>query len=293
VTSNRRAWGWHSIYPAPAKLNLFLHVIGRRADGYHLLQTVFRFLGHGDRLRFSPRADGLIHLTTPLPGVVAEQDLTVRAARLLQTETACRAGVDIRIEKRLPLGGGLGGGSSDAATVLLALNHLWQVHLPRWRLQEMGLALGADVPVFIFGHSAFAEGVGEKLQAVELPPRWYVVLEPPLQVPTAAIFGAPELKRDSLPIEPQAWRPGVGGNDLEAVACARFPSIARHIACLSSLAPSPARMSGSGACVFAEFARPRRSRSRPAATARGDAWLGDGGSGSTSAARTGGLTGQA
>jgi 4-diphosphocytidyl-2-C-methyl-D-erythritol kinase len=254
VTSNRRAWGWHSIYPAPAKLNLFLHVIGRRADGYHLLQTVFRFLGHGDRLRFSPRADGLIHLTTPLPGVVAEQDLTVRAARLLQTETACRAGVDIRIEKRLPLGGGLGGGSSDAATVLLALNHLWQVHLPRWRLQEMGLALGADVPVFIFGHSAFAEGVGEKLQAVELPPRWYVVLEPPLQVPTAAIFGAPELKRDSLPIEPQAWRPGVGGNDLEAVACARFPSIARHIACLSSLAPSPARMSGSGACVFAEFA---------------------------------------
>lgn len=254
MTANRRAWGWHSIYPAPAKLNLFLHVIGRRADGYHLLQTVFRFLGHGDRLRFSPRADGLIHLTTPLPGVVAEQDLTVRAARLLQTETACRAGVDIRIEKRLPLGGGLGGGSSDAATVLLALNHLWQVHLPRWRLQEMGLALGADVPVFIFGHSAFAEGVGEKLQAVELPPRWYVVLEPPLQVPTAAIFGAPELKRDSLPIEPQAWRPGVGGNDLEAVACARFPSIARHIACLSSLAPSPARMSGSGACVFAEFA---------------------------------------
>ena len=254
MTSNRRAWGWHSIYPAPAKLNLFLHVIGRRADGYHLLQTVFRFLGHGDRLRFSPRADGLIHLTTPLPGVVAEQDLTVRAARLLQTETACRAGVDIRIEKRLPLGGGLGGGSSDAATVLLALNHLWQLDLPRWRLQKMGLALGADVPVFIFGHNAFAEGVGEKLQAVELPPRWYVVLEPPLQVPTAAIFGAPELKRDSLPIEPQAWRPGVGGNDLEAVACARFPSIARHIACLSSLAPSPARMSGSGACVFAEFA---------------------------------------
>ena len=254
MTSNRRAWGWHSIYPAPAKLNLFLHVIGRRADGYHLLQTVFRFLGHGDRLRFSPRADGLIHLTTPLPGVVAEQDLTVRAARLLQTETACRAGVDIRIEKRLPLGGGLGGGSSDAATVLLALNHLWQLDLPRWRLQEMGLALGADVPVFIFGHNAFAEGVGEKLQAVELPPRWYVVLEPPLQVPTAAIFGAPELKRDSLPIEPQAWRPGVGGNDLEAMACARFPSIARHIACLSSLAPSPARMSGSGACVFAEFA---------------------------------------
>lgn len=255
MTANRGAWGWHSIYPAPAKLNLFLHVIGRRADGYHLLQTVFRFLEHGDRLRFSPRADGSIHLTTPLPGVTEEQDLTVRAARLLQKETACRAGVDIRIEKRLPLGGGLGGGSSDAATVLLALNHLWQLDLPRWRLQEMGLALGADVPVFIFGQNAFAEGIGETLQAVELPRRWYVVLEPPIHVPTAAIFGAPELKRDSPPIDPLAWRPGVGGNDLEAVACARFPSISRHLGCLSTLsAASPARMTGSGACVFAEFA---------------------------------------
>lgn len=255
MRSNRGAWGWHSVYPAPAKLNLFLHVIGRRADGYHLLQTVFRFLGHGDRLRFSPRADGSINLTTPLPGVAAEQDLTVRAARLLQTETACRAGVDIHIEKRLPLGGGLGGGSSDAATVLLALNHLWQLDLPRWHLQELGLSLGADVPVFIFGHNAFAEGVGERLQAVELPPRWYVVLEPPLHVPTAAIFGAPELKRDSPPIEPQAWRPEVGGNDLEAVACTLFPAIAGHLACLSTLAaPSRARMTGSGACVFAEFA---------------------------------------
>jgi len=250
--STSQTWGWQSAYPAPAKLNLFLHVVGRRADGYHLLQTVFRFLGHGDSLYFAPRTDGAVRLVTPLPGVPAEDDLTVRAASLLQATTGCRAGVDIRIEKRLPLGSGLGGGSSDAATVLLALNHLWRLALPRSRLQEIGLALGADVPVFLFGHNAFAEGIGESLQAVELPPRWYVVLEPPVQIPTAAIFGARELKRDSLPIAPREWHPGFGGNDLEAVACARFPTVAEHLACLSAL--SPARMSGSGACVFAEFA---------------------------------------
>ena len=252
MTSSRQFWDWQSVYPAPAKLNLFLHVVGRRADGYHLLQTVFRFLGQGDRLRFSPRADGLVRLATPLAGVAPDQDLSVRAARLLQAETHCLAGVNISIEKRLPLGGGLGGGSSDAATVLLALNHLWKLHVPRRRLQEIGLALGADVPVFVFGRNAFAEGVGENLLAVELPACWYVVLEPPLQVPTAVIFGAPELKRDSLAIDPASWRPGFGGNDLEAVACARFPAIAEHLAALSAFAP--ARMSGSGACVFAEFA---------------------------------------
>lgn len=245
-------WTWRSVYPAPAKINLFLHVVGRRADGYHLLQTVFRFLGHGDRLRFAPRHDDLVRLATPLPGVPPESDLTVRAARLLQDETGCRAGVDIRIEKRLPLGGGLGGGSSDAATVLLALNHLWRLGLSRRRLQEIGLRLGADVPVFVFGRNAFAEGIGETLQAVELPPSWYVVLEPPVQVATAAIFGAAELKRDSLPIVASDWHPGFGANDLEAVAGARFPAIAEHLACLSAFAP--ARMTGSGACVFAEFA---------------------------------------
>ncbi|MEF8714105.1 MAG: 4-(cytidine 5'-diphospho)-2-C-methyl-D-erythritol kinase [Accumulibacter sp.] len=252
MTSSHPAWDWQSIYPAPAKLNLFLHVVGRRADGYHLLQTMFRFLDHGDRLRFSPRADGLVRLATPLAGVAPDQELSVRAARLLQAETHCPAGVNIRIEKHLPLGGGLGGGSSDAATVLLALNHLWKLHLPRRHLQEIGLTLGADVPVFVFGRNAFAEGIGETLLAVELPPRWYVVLEPPLQVPTAAIFGAPELKRDSLAIDPASWRPGFGGNDLEAVACARFPAIAEHLVALSAFAP--ARMSGSGACIFAEFA---------------------------------------
>ena len=257
MNTTSQTWGWQSAYPAPAKLNLFLHVVGRRADGYHLLQTVFRFLGHGDSLYFAPRADGAVRLATPLPGVPAEDDLTVRAASLLQTATDCCAGVDIRVEKRLPLGGGLGGGSSDAATVLLALNHLWRLALPRSRLQEIGLALGADVPVFLFGHNAFAEGIGETLQAVELPPCWYVVLEPPVQIPTAAIFGARELKRDSLPIAPRDWRPGFGGNDLETVACARFPTVAEHLACLSAL--SPARMSGSGACVFAEFASRRQA----------------------------------
>ncbi|MEI7614113.1 MAG: 4-(cytidine 5'-diphospho)-2-C-methyl-D-erythritol kinase [Betaproteobacteria bacterium] len=245
------AWNWHSVYPAPAKLNLFLHVVGRRADGYHLLQTVFRFVDHGDRLCFSPRTDAEIVLATPLPGVPPESDLTVRAARLLQAETGCHQGVDISLEKHLPMGGGLGGGSSDAATVLLALNHLWHLGLSRQRLQEIGLALGADVPVFVFGRNAFAEGVGEALQPVELLPAWYVVLEPPVAVPTAAIFTAPELKRDSPPMRAADWRPGIGDNDLEAVARSRFPVVGEYLDWLGGFAA--ARMSGSGACVFAEF----------------------------------------
>ena len=242
---------WNSIYPAPAKLNLFLHVVGRRADGYHLLQTLFRLIDHGDRLRFSPRQDGQLRLLNPLPGVPPESDLTLRAARLLQVETGCRQGADIHLEKHLPMGGGVGGGSSDAATVLLALNHLWQLGLPRQRLQEIGLRLGADVPVFLFGRNAFAEGVGEDLQALDLPPAWYVVLEPPVQVPTALIFSAPELKRDTPSIRAADWHPGFGGNDLQAVAVARFPVIDDYRHWLGQYAE--ARMSGSGACVFAEF----------------------------------------
>ena len=244
-------WGWHSVYPAPAKLNLFLHVVGRRADGYHLLQTLFRLVAHGDALRFSLRADGDVRLTTPLPGVAPESDLTVRAARLLQRETGCRRGVEIAVDKRLPLGGGLGGGSSDAATVLLALNHLWQLGLPRSRLQQIGLTLGADVPVFVGGRNAFAEGVGEALQPLDLAPAWYVVLEPPVAVPTAAIFGAAELKRDTAPIRAADWAPGTCGNDLQAVAVARFPVVADYLRWLAAY--GDARMSGSGACVFAEF----------------------------------------
>lgn len=245
-------WTWASTWPAPAKLNLFLHVVGRRADGYHLLQTVFRFIDHGDSLRFAPRTDGAIVLATPIPGVPAESDLTVRAARRLQEATGCRQGATLHLDKRLPMGGGLGGGSSDAATVLLALNHLWGLHLPRVRLQEIGLALGADVPIFVFGRNAFAEGVGEELTPVDLPPAWYVVLEPPAQVPTPAIFGAADLRRDTPAIRAADWQPGHGHNDLEAVACRLFPAVAEHLAWLRLHAPR-AIMTGSGACVFAEF----------------------------------------
>jgi 4-diphosphocytidyl-2-C-methyl-D-erythritol kinase len=253
-------WDWGSNYPAPAKLNLFLRVTGRRADGYHLLQTVFRFLDHADQLHFSPRGDGAVRLLTPLPGVPPENDLSVRAARLLQAASGCRQGVDIRIEKHLPMGGGLGGGSSDAASVLLALNHLWQLGLPRQRLQELGLTLGADVPVFLFGRNAFAEGVGETLRAVDLPPRCYVVVEPPVQVSTAAIFAAADLRRDSPPIDAGDWTPDDIGNTLEAVVRARFPQIARCLQQLSAAAaPARARMTGSGACIFAELGSPEEA----------------------------------
>ena len=275
MNPNASPWHWQSVYPAPAKLNLFLHVVGRRDDGYHLLQTVFRLLDRGDALRFSPRDDGEVRLTTPLPGVMPESDLTVRAARLLQHETGCRQGVEISVDKRLPMGGGLGGGSSDAATVLLALNHLWRLGLPRQRLQEIGLTLGADVPVFVGGRNAFAEGVGEALQPLDLPPACYVVLEPPVAVPTAAIFGAPELKRDTLAMRAADWAPGIGGNDLQDVAVARFPAVGEHLRWLG--AHGAARMSGSGACVFAEFAgRAPAQRVIDALPAGMRGWVADG-----------------
>lgn len=254
--SDTTHWDWQSAYPAPAKLNLFLHITGRRPDGYHLLQTLFRFVDHGDTLYFSPRDDASIYLRTPLPGVAPENDLTVRAARLLQQETGCRQGVDIRLEKHLPMGGGLGGGSSDAATVLLALNHLWQLGLPRQRLQQLGLTLGADVPVFVFGQNAFAEGVGENLQSIDLPTARYLVLEPPVHVPTAAVFSAPDLKRNTPAIRIADWHPGFGGNDLEIVARSRYPLVGEYLDWLKrAAAPYNAvvHMSGSGACVFAEF----------------------------------------
>jgi 4-diphosphocytidyl-2-C-methyl-D-erythritol kinase len=246
-------WNWKSCWPAPAKLNLFLHVVGRRADGYHLLQTVFRFIDRSDLVHFSPGVDRRIVLATPTPGVAPEDDLTVRAARLLQAATGCRQGATIRLDKQLPMGGGLGGGSSDAATVLLALNHLWQTGLARGELEKLGLQLGADVPVFIHGRNTFAEGVGEAFTDVDLPPATYLVLHPAVNVPTGAIFGAPELKRDSAPIRPADWRPGQGRNDLEAVAGVLFPAVAEHLAWLRQYAPQ-AMMTGSGACVFAGFA---------------------------------------
>lgn len=238
-------------WPAPAKINHFLHVVGRRADGYHLLQTVFGFLDYGDTLYFEMREDGRIILESPLPGVPADSDLTVRAARLLQTKTGVKQGASIRLEKRLPMGGGLGGGSSDAATTLLALNHLWQAGLSRHELETLGLQLGADVPIFVHGHAAFAEGVGEAFTDVILPEAWYLVLIPPVGVPTPAIFGASDLRRDTPVIAPSDWRPGMGGNDLEPVAVRLYPEVG---ASLDLLRPyGVPRMSGSGACVFVAF----------------------------------------
>ena len=246
---------WTSEWPAPAKLNLFLHVVGRRPDGYHLLQTVFRFIECADYLRFAPRVDGEIVLATPTPGVAEEADLTVRAARMLQAHTGCRQGASITLRKHLPMGGGLGGGSSDAATVLLALNHLWQTGLPRSELERIGLALGADVPVFVHGRNCFAEGVGERFIDLELPAATYLILHPAAHVPTAAIFGAATLRRDTPPLDPSRWRPANGHNDLEPVACAAFPPVAAALDWLRGFAPE-AMMTGSGACVFAAFADP-------------------------------------
>jgi len=192
---------WNRRYPAPAKLNLFLHVVGRRPDGYHLLQTVFRLIDLCDWLRFTPREDGEVRLARAIPGVPADEDLVVRAARLLQAEGAARAGVEIDLEKNIPVGGGLGGGSSDGATTLAVLNRLWGLDLPQEKLAELALALGADVPFFLFGRNAFGEGVGERLAPLDLPQAWYVVLVPPVSVPTSAIFASPELTRNSKTIK--------------------------------------------------------------------------------------------
>ena len=248
-------------YPAPAKLNLFLHVVGRRRDGYHLLQTVFRFIDYGDELAFRIRDDAVIHRTTQLDGVPEDGDLCVRAARLLQQHTGSRLGADIELVKRLPLGGGLGGGSSDAATTLIALNRLWKTGLPRAELQVLGLLLGADVPAFIFGRSAFAEGVGERLQELVLEPAWYLVLVPEAAVSTAEIFSAPELTRNTNAITIAAFSVGhglsesgfmvTGRNDLEPVVVRRYPQVALHLEWLRQY--GDARMTGSGACVFCAF----------------------------------------
>lgn len=243
---------WDREWPAPAKLNLFLHVVGRRSDGYHLLQTVFRFLDHGDTLRCERRTDGRIVRAEPLPGVAPATDLVVRAAEALRDATGASAGVTLHLDKRLPMGGGLGGGSSDAATTLIALNHLWHTGLDSSRLQAIGLRLGADVPIFIHGRSAFAEGVGERFSEVLLPPAWYLVLVPAVSVPTPEIFRSPLLRRDTPAVSARDWRPGEGRNDLEPVACSLFPEVERHLAWLRTY--GNARMSGSGACCFVDFA---------------------------------------
>jgi 4-diphosphocytidyl-2-C-methyl-D-erythritol kinase len=238
-------------YPAPAKLNLMLRVVGRRADGYHLLQTVFRFIDYGDTLSFRVRADGVIARAAGPASVPEASDLSVRAARLLKAAGGIGLGADITLVKHLPVGGGLGGGSSDAATTLLVLNRLWGLDLPRTRLLELALELGADVPVFVFGDNALAEGIGEQLRPLALPPAWYVVLTPAVTVSTAAVFAHPELKRDSKMITIQSFSAGLAGNDLEALVCREYPEVGRHLAWLQQF--GPATMTGSGGCVFASF----------------------------------------
>ena len=244
---------------APAKLNLFLHVIGRRDDGYHLLQSVFQLIDLHDTLHFRLRQDQAIVRSTEIDGVAAEQDLTVRAARLLQTEARARgldvAGVEIAIEKRLPMGGGIGGGSSNAATTLIALNQLWGTGLSRAELMRLGLALGADVPFFLGGGNAFVQGVGEQLTPIQTPERWFVLIHPGVSVPTPLIFQSPELTRDSKVVKIADFSdrlPGFGRNDLQAVAARAFPPVADALDWLSHRAD--ARMTGSGAGVFASFA---------------------------------------
>lgn len=257
-------------WPAPAKLNLFLHITGRRADGYHLLQTVFQFLDHGDLLHFSPRPDGKIQRRNTLPGVPEESDLVIRAARLLQQVSGCTQGVDICLEKRLPMGGGLGGGSSDAATTLVALNRIWSLDLPHATLAELGLQLGADIPVFVHGHAAWAEGIGEKLTDVELPEPWFVVLIPPVQVPTAEIFNALELTRDCPPITIRAFLTGQGENVCQPLVEKRHPEVAEALGWLGQ--HGKAMMTGTGACVFAAFEQ--ETRAKAVFSARPDGWQG-------------------
>mgnify|MGYP003778952845 CR=1 FL=1 len=261
-------------WPAPAKLNLFLHIVGRRSDGYHLLQTVFQLLDWGDSVRLRLRADGRVDRLTPLAGVAPEDDLCARAARLLQREAGqATPGIDIDLVKRVPMGGGLGGGSSDAATVLVALNALWRLGYDDDRLAGLGLALGADVPVFVRGHSAWAEGVGEKLTPIDLPEAWYVLVDPRVHVPTGALFQAPELTRDAPPLTIPRFLSGAETtNAFEPVARARHPEVAAALDWLAGF--GRARLSGSGGCVFVAAAS-RQEADRIAAGCPGGftAWV--------------------
>lgn len=237
--------------PAPAKLNLMLHITGHRADGYHELQTLFQFLDHGDELSFRLREDGEIRLHTELPGVDHDSNLIVRAARLLQRTSNCSLGADITLLKRLPMGGGIGGGSSDAATTLLGLDYLWNLHLGEERLAELGLSLGADVPVFVRGRAAFAEGVGERLQPVDLPEPWFLVIAPQVSVSTAEIFADPELTRNTPAITVRSLLAGGGHNDCQPVVEKRYPEVRNALSLLNKFVP--ASMTGTGACVFGSF----------------------------------------
>jgi len=242
-------------YPAPAKLNLFLHVTGRRADGYHLLQSAFTLIDLQDRLRFRVRDDGIVRRVNAVAGIAEADDLAVRAAQLLKSESGTPRGADIELDKRIPVGGGLGGGSSDAATALLVLDRLWATGFGPQRLRALGERLGADVPFFLFGRTAWVEGVGEVLRPLDIPGRWYVVLVPATPVPTRAIFAAPELTRNTEALKMEDFSAQQQAsrfkNDLEPVVCARYPEVRRHLEWLAG--HGEARVTGSGGCVFAGY----------------------------------------
>ena len=242
---------WAEKWPAPAKLNLMLRIVGQRADGYHLLQTVFQFIDLYDWIVFHPVDDGRVSLANTIPGVPELDDLTVRAANLLKIEAGCRSGVRIEVEKNLPMGGGLGGGSSDAATTLVVLNKLWGLQLSFEKLMTLGLSLGADVPVFISGYSAWAEGVGEKLEKISPDEQWVVVIKPECHVNTKEIFSAKNLTRNSKSIRIADFIAGQHQNDCVEVVCQRYPSVRDALVALSEF--SEARLTGTGACVFAQF----------------------------------------
>ena len=238
-------------WPAPAKLNLFLHITGRREDGYHYLQTIFQFIDLMDELQFNLRQDGVIHRINPLSGVSVEDDLVVKAARLLQKVSKCSLGADIILQKQLPMGGGLGGGSSDAATTLVALNSLWQLGLSEKTLLSLAAELGADVPVFVHGHAVWAEGVGEKFSDIELPEPWYLIVLPDCHVSTAELFADPGLTRDCHPITIRNFLSGQAKNIFEPVVRAHYPAVDKAMNWLSQF--GQARLTGTGACVFAAF----------------------------------------
>ena len=237
---------------APAKLNLFLHITGRRADGYHELQTLFQLLDYGDQLHFAVGADERVTLSPTLPGVPYQDNLIIRAAQLLWPYRTVHCGVHITLDKRLPMGGGLGGGSSNAASTLVALNHLWQCGQTREQLQALGLQLGADVPVFVGGRTAWAEGIGERLTPMNLGHRWYLILSPQCQVATARVFSHKDLTRDTSNITVAAFLGQGGRNDCQALVRCLYPAVDQALNWLEQFAPQ-AQMSGTGACIFAAF----------------------------------------
>jgi len=242
--------------PSPAKINLFLHVVGRRKDGYHQLQTAFQFLDFSDQMVFTLRDDSKIKLLTPIVGVADDDNLIVRAAKLLQTHTGCKFGANIQIEKQIPMGAGLGGGSSNAATTLIALNNLWKININRFDLIKLGTQLGADVPIFLYGHAAWAKGIGEIFTPVQLPEPWYCVVIPPCHTSTQRIFSDPLLSRNTAPSTVENFLNSpqpllYGQNDCQPISCKLYPEIAQALQWLEQFAP--AKMTGTGSCVFASF----------------------------------------